>query len=137
MREKGQVTEITGSLAMVCLEPSDACKKCPSSDFCRPQGNVRIIEVKNTVDAKIGDCVYIETPPRAGLLAIFLLFCLPVVLGLIGILLGVKYGEIFSVIFGVAGFTIGLIFAKLINNILGHKHKLLPHIIEITERERA
>jgi positive regulator of sigma E activity len=132
VRERGKVIEVSGSRARISLVPSEACKDCPSCGFCRPVGNTRIIETGNSVGAQIGDEVYIEISPRESLIAVFLFFGLPVLLGLIGLLIGIKYGEIHSVVLGIGAFAIGLILAKVINDILSHKQTFLPHIVEVT-----
>ncbi len=132
MRETGQVVEVSGLLARISLEPSDACKDCPSCGFCRPVGNTRIIETENRVGAQVGDEVLVEISAQGTLIAVFLFFGLPVLLGLIGLLIGIRYGEGHSVVLGIGAFAVGLILAKVANNILGHKHKFLPHIVEVT-----
>ena len=137
MKEKGKVVEITDFIAKVSLEPGEACKTCPYGNFCRPAGTIRIIKVKNGIGAKVGDEVYIGIPVKSEFIAIFLLFGLPVMLGLIGLLIGTLYTEIHSVILGLVGFALGLIIAKIVNNILGRKKKLLPCIIEIINPKRA
>ncbi len=131
MRERGKVVEVSGSRARISLVPSEACKDCPSCGFCRPAGSTRIIETENSVGAQVGDEVYIEISPRESLIAVFLFFGLPVLLGLIGLLIGIGYGEIYSVVLGIGAFAVGLILAKLINDILSRKQTFLPHIVEV------
>ncbi len=137
MKEKGKVIAISASLAKISLEPSEACKNCPACNVCRPAGSVRIVEAENEIGAKIGDEVYIETSSKIGLIAIFLLFGMPVILGLIGLLIGMRYGEIYSIFCGIAGFALGLLCAKIINNILGGRRKFLPHIVETTSPHKS
>lgn len=137
MREKGKVVELAGFVAKVSLEPSEACKDCPSCNLCRPAGDVRIVEVENKIGANVGDEVYIEISPKVGLIAVFLLFGLPVILGLVGLLVGNHYSEIHSVIFAIAGFALGLIFVKIINDILGTRRELLPYIVKILSPKSA
>ena len=137
MKEKGKVIEITGFVARISLEPSEACKNSPSGYVCRPEGSVRIVEAENRIGANVGDEVYIETSPKVGLIAIFLLFGVPVILGLIGLLIGMRIGEIYSILCGIVGFAVGLLFAKIINNILGGRGKFLPHIVKATRQHRS
>ena len=133
MKEKGCVIEITSFGANISLSPSAACQGCTASDFCRPKGDDRITEAENRIGAKIGDEVYVEISSKTGLLAFFLLFGLPVILGLVGLLIypHAQNPNIHGIIYGLAGFALGLIIAKVINNILGRKHKFLPRIVEI------
>jgi positive regulator of sigma E activity len=136
MRETGSVIKIEGAIAKVSLVPSEVCKRCPACNFCRPAGGVRIIEVENRYDAHVGDEVYVEISPKIGLMAMFLLFGIPVILGLIGLVIGNLYSEIYSVVFGVVGFAGGLAFAKIINDFVS-KHKFVPYIVEIITPEKT
>ena len=137
MKEKGTVIEATNRVAKVSLEPSASCGSCPAGHFCRPSGGIRIIEAENGVDAHVDDVVCVEIPAKSGLIAIFLLFGLPVLLALIGLLIGTSYSETFSIIFGIIGFVAGLVFAKILNNMLGAKQRLLPRIVEIISQKSS
>lgn len=137
MIEKGKVIESRGFEAKVSIEPSEACKHCAASHFCRPAGESRVIEVENKVGAHVGDEVCIEISAKIGFFAFFLLFGLPVILGLVGIVLGTRYGDTYAIFLGVAGLALGLIIAKTINNIVSKKHTFLPHIVEIVKSNRA
>ena len=137
MKEKGRVTEVYGLRAKINLEPSEACKHCHASAFCQPAGNARVIEAENSIGANIGDEVYIEILARTGFIAIFFVFCLPVMLGLIGLLLGAQYSNTHSIFYGLVGFALGLLIAKIVNDILRKKHKFLPKIIEIVRPKDA
>lgn len=137
MRERGKVVEVSGARARIRLEPSEACKDCPSCNFCRPVGSVRIVEAENRIGAHAGDEVYIEISPRESLTAIFLFFGLPVLLGLIGLLIGIQYSEVYSIFLGIGAFAVGLIVAKLINNIVSRRHQLLPHIVKVYEPDNS
>ncbi len=136
MREKGKVVEMADFIAKISLEPSEACKDCPSCNFCRPSGSTRIIEVENRIGAQVGDEVFIEISHKKSLIAILLLFGVPVLLGLIGLVVGAHYSEGYSVFLGISGFVLGLILAKVINNIFRRTHKLSPHIVEVTRSKK-
>jgi len=137
VKEKGEIIESRGFDAKVCIEPSEACKHCAASHLCRQDGESRVIEVENKVGAHVGDEVYIEISATIGFVAFFLLFGLPVILGLIGVVFGSRYNDTYAIFLGVAGFALGLIIAKVINNIVSKKHTFLPHIIEIVKSNRT
>lgn len=130
MREQGRIIDTDGTRAHVQIEPSEACKTCPACSFCRPRGGVQILEVENQIDAHIGDEVRIETSAQKSLVALFLVFGAPVLLGLAGLLLGASRGDVLSVIFGVIGFVLGLVCAKIFNNYYARRH-FLPSITEV------
>ncbi len=137
MREIGKVVEVSGARARIRLEPSEACKNCPSCNFCRPVGSTRIVEAENRIGAHVGDEVNIEISPQESLTAIFLFFGLPVLLGLIGLVIGMHYSEGHSIFLGIGAFVLGLIVAKLMNNILGRRHHFLPHVVSVTEPKNS
>lgn len=137
MRERGKVIETTGLSAKVSLQSSEACKTCSASYLCHPSGKDRIIEAENSIAANIGDEVFIEISARSGFIALFLLFGLPIILGLTGLLIGAQHSDTHSIFYGVAGLALGLIIAKIINNILSKKHKFLPRVVEIVRLKGA
>ncbi len=137
MREKGRVIEVSNHIAKVSLEPNESCRNCPAGHFCRPSGGVRVIEVENRIEAHPEDVVHIEIPTKSGFMAMFLLFGVPVLLALVGLLIGARYSETFSIILGFGGFILGLVFAKILNNSLAARHKLLPRIVEIINQKSS
>jgi positive regulator of sigma E activity len=137
MQEIGKVIETTHYSARVLLQSCETCKTCSASYLCRPSGNDRIIEAENSIDAHIGDEVCIEISTKMGFLALFLLFGLPVILGVTGLFIGSQYSDTHSLMYGIVGLACGLIIAKIANNILSKNQKLLPRIIKIVHPKGA
>jgi hypothetical protein len=96
-----------------------------------------MVLVENNVGAQINDEVYVEQSPGIGLVSAFLLFGLPVVLALVGLIIGARWGQTGSLLIGVSGFATGLIIAKLVDNKLIRKSLFLPRIAEIVEKEEG
>jgi sigma-E factor negative regulatory protein RseC len=136
MKEKGSVVEIVNSTAKVSLNANEACKTCSASHFCRPSGNARVIEAENIIGARIGDQVYIKISAHAGFIASFVLFGIPIILGLIGLVFGSQFSDTHSILYGTVGLCLGLLIAKIANNILRKKQSFLPKIIEIIESKK-
>jgi positive regulator of sigma E activity len=137
MREKGTVVGYTPRGASVRIEPSDVCKNCPACHFCRPAGGSRIVETENNIGAHIDDEVYIDIASKTSLLAFFLLFGLPVLLGLSGVVFGSPYGDTYALLCGATGIGLGLVIAKIINNKANKRNKFLPRIVEIIHPHKA
>jgi len=135
MRKKGRVIATELAQAKVCIDPQKACKDCAAGQFCQAAHGQHIIVVQNRMKAQVGDDVYIEQSPGIGFLSAFILFGLPVILSIIGLVAGGRWGETWALICGIIGFAAGLIFAKFINNLLARKSLFLPMIIEIIDRE--
>jgi positive regulator of sigma E activity len=137
MQEIGKVIETAHHSARVLLQSCETCKTCSASYLCRPSGSDRILEAENSIDAHIDDEVCVEIPTRIGFLALFLLFGLPIILGLIGLFIGAQQSDTHSLVYGIVGLACGLIIAKIVNNILSKNQKLLPRIIKIVHPKDA
>jgi len=137
MRKKGRVIAAELAQAKVCIEPQDVCKDCAAGQFCHAAHDQQIIVVQNSMNAQVGDDVYIEQNPGIGLVSAFVLFGLPVILSIIGLIAGGRWGETWALICGIVGFAAGLVFAKLFNNLLARKSLFLPIITEIIGRKGA
>lgn len=137
MIEKGKVIELQGVNARVSVEPSEACKHCSACHICYPSGKTRVIEVENSIGAHVGAVVNIEISDKAGFFALFLVFVLPVLLGLIGVLIGAGYSETYAILFGVLGLATGLGIAKIINDRISKKRDFLPRIVDIIKTNGA
>jgi positive regulator of sigma E activity len=135
MRRIGRVVALDGSRATVCFDPGEACKKCEAGPVCHAASAKRTVIVENTVNAWIGDDVSVKQSPGKALLSAFILFGLPVILAVLGLIIGTRWGETWSVICGVAGFVLGLIIAKFINNRLARNSLFLPRITEVLKKE--
>ncbi len=137
MQERGRVVEIEDTVAQIAIEETGACNKCPAGGMCRPAGGKRYLKASNTIGAQVGDAVLFELSTGHSLLAIMLFFGLPVFLGLIGLIVTAGRGEIVTVIVGTAGFGLGLLIAKIVNDVLAARRTLLPRIIEVLHRDRT
>jgi positive regulator of sigma E activity len=135
MRRKGKVITVDGSSATVCFESGEACAKCEAKEYCQTAGSEQSVIVDNSIGASVGDEVYVEQAPGVGLAAASMLFGLPVVLAVIGMILGSRWSEIGSVLVAVVCFGAGLIISKLLNNIIARRSAFLPRITEIAGRE--
>jgi sigma-E factor negative regulatory protein RseC len=137
MQEHAVVIDVEDNVATVRVESSVACKTCPANSFCCPSGKNRIVDADNTLGARVGDTVIIGIASKISIGAVFLIFGLPVILGLVGIIAGSRYGDTFSGICGVGGIIVGLVIAKNINDILTKKKRMLPCIREIVSRQKT
>lgn len=128
---------MTGSIAKISIEPSEACKSCPSCGVCRPSGKIMIMEADNRIGAVVGDEVYVETSAKQSMIAVFFLFVFPILLGLIAMLITTRRAGWYMVISGLVGFALGLVFAKIMDTYFRKRGKLLPNIVEIVKSENA
>ncbi len=87
MIETGKVIELKGAQAEVALPPTEGCAGCGKCALGRGGKSMRM-ELENTVGARVGDEVMVEIPSRDPLAASLLLFGLPLLGMLAGIIAG-------------------------------------------------
>jgi positive regulator of sigma E activity len=135
MTRRGRVIATHHSQATVCFEPREACAKCEASQFCQGKSARHTIIVQNEIGARVDDEVDVEQSPGVGFVSAFILFGLPVMLAVIGLVFGYRWSEAVAVITGISCFVLGLIIAKLINNILARRALFLPKIVNIVGKQ--
>ncbi len=89
--ENGIVTDVNSSLAWVRTIRSGSCESCSSKDSCGTSHHGQkemIVSVKNTLNVKKGDQVVIGLETKPLLVITFLLYVFPVILLIVGALLG-------------------------------------------------
>lgn len=132
MEENGKIIELTASGAKVCVTPSQVCGSCAQAKACATIGSkMKIILVNNPINAQVGDWVKIELKEKARTTSILLVFGLPILLLLIGVITGeVIGGDKLAAFLGGGGLIVAFIIVKIIDNYLTRKVNFLPTIIE-------
>ena len=95
MIERGVIIESDGLRARVSLPRESECSRCGKCGLGL-EGGEMILEAENRLGARPGDRVEVELPERDPLLAALLLFGLP----LLGMLLGVIAGTLLERMWG-------------------------------------
>jgi positive regulator of sigma E activity len=135
MRRKGRVIAAHHSQATVCFEPRETCEKCDASQFCQGRSARQTIVAQNQMGACVDDEVHVEQSPGIGFISAFLLFGVPVLLAVIGLVVGSRWGESIALLIGISSFVLGLVIAKLVNNFLARRALFLPKIVNIVRKE--
>jgi len=135
MNRKGRVIAVENSRATVCFEALGVCKHCEAGPLCYGTVKQQAIVAENNVGAKVGDNVYVEQAPRIALTSAFVLFGVPIMLAIIGLVAGARWGETVTFVTSVSCFVFGLVIAKYVNNILARKSLFLPKITAISKEE--
>lgn len=96
--ENGIVTDVNTSVAWIKTTRSSACEACSSRESCGTTGNQKemIVMVKNILNVKKGDHVVIGLETRPMLFLTFLLYVFPIILLLIGALIGNSLAPFFQ-----------------------------------------
>lgn len=86
LREVGQVTELSGSLAKVTVKRRSSCESCGACGIgSRTEINFML---KNEIGARVGDRVLIEMGSNSLFKAAFLVYTIPLIGLIIGFMLG-------------------------------------------------
>ena len=138
--EKGVVTKVGPATAWVKTTKTSACESCTARDSCHTLGggNEAEIEVINTAGAKEGDNVVIRFETSSLLKATFLLYVFPIILLVIGAVIGQQAAPYlnfnpsgFSAVIGFSFFFAAVLTIKFKANRLARKNEYRPKIIKV------
>ena len=131
MKQKGIVIEINGKNAKVECDRASACDMCGNSASCTEKCKKVYANAENSVSAKIGDYVEIESDTGRVLKNAFLVFILPIFLAVISYFCTYKFaGEVVAVIVTLAVLVFYLcIFSFFLNK--SERKKNVSRIVKI------
>jgi len=120
----GTVVEVEGDRAMVELETNESCGSSAACGCCSAMqsGRRRLQVERNGLQA--GDSVEVTMPAASGYLSALVVFGLPLVLFLVGILVGGQFepaggaNDMATIIGGVAGLALAAVIAMIVNRAL-------------------
>lgn len=127
----GTVVEVEGRRAVVEVETNEQCGQGASCGCCAAlqQGRRRLQVESNGLEA--GDRVEISMPAYSGYLSALVVFGLPLVLFVVGMLIGGRFeptggaNDMATIIGGVIGLAVAVLVAVLVNRAMGKgKHQI-------------
>ncbi len=127
MKRNAVVESVFGEKAKVSFLREEACGSCAGRHFCT-NAKKTSAEVKNSVGARVGDTVEIETKTASVLLYCLILFLAPIILALAMYLIFVNINTVLAYVFTAVGFVLPYPFAALLN-----RNSSLPVITKIIE----
>jgi len=132
VEDNGKIIELTAEGAKVEIVPRPICGACAVANACAAIGlKTKIVLAKNPIAAQVGDLVKLETKEKNRTLSILLVFGLPIVFLLVGIIIGeIIAGDKLAAILGGGGLLLAFLIAKIIDTHLAKKGTFLPMIIE-------
>lgn len=137
--EEGIVVSVEGNIANIAVIRNEGCGECHAKIICKPaSGQENIIKALDNLGVKPGMKVKFEIKGGALLGASFNLYLIPLILLIIGVLLGMSIfsdyagKELYSFLFGIGLIVIYflLLYGKSRNKI---EHNNLPKVISIVE----
>ena len=82
MKQTGTVVGLDGNMAKVECDRQSACSMCDNAEHCVEKCEKVYASALNTVNAKVGDIVEIETDTKKVLFSSFVVFVLPIILSI-------------------------------------------------------
>lgn len=96
LEEYGEVTAVQGSVAHVKFVRTSACGRCQACGMLASQNDITI-QVENELDAEVGDQVGVSIRINKALGASALAYVFPLVMLIIGVIVGWLVSDIFGV----------------------------------------
>ena len=132
MNAVGEIIECRGENALVKFKRSRACKNCTA---CISFSNDELlVELKNTLNADIGDRVRIVLHPRSVVRASLIAYGIPLLAFIAGALAGSFFGDIYtalcSVFCAAAAFVILRILEPRFERMSAFQPKMLSYVEE-------
>ncbi len=138
MKEEGQVKSVKKNFAVVSVSKKDECSKCGMCLFQNGADSVDF-NAENSLGAKVGDKVIIQTAETTKFLGIMLVFLVPLIL--IGISALINYllikNEIWILILSVILIVLWYTILALIDKKLAKTKKFATRIVEIIKEKNA
>ncbi len=133
MSPAGIVVDIDKNIATVKLVEFDECEGCEFSRFCSVGKGEKKIICKNNKGANVGDLVEVDTSRRNLLLAGLINFIFPLLLLVIGVLLGAKIwkSELLGFLLAISFIILYFLLFRFIDRAIIKSGKIIPEIINI------
>lgn len=141
--EEGIIIKVMDTTAMVKTLQMTACESCSERDHCHTSSGQKSMEVEavNTAGAQLGDRVAVSFETSQLFKLSFLLYVFPVILMIIGALLGERVAANFqgnpsaySALFGFSFFFAAMAVVKLMDKKARKTGKYRPEIIKIKRK---
>ncbi len=138
--EEGIIITCNKTTAMVKTIQSSVCESCSEKDICETTGGGKIMEVEalNIVNGQVGDMVVVSFGTGQLFMLSFLLYVFPIIIMIIGALLGEHIAKNFngnpstySAILGFAFFFVAMGIVKLKDKKARKTGKYRPEIVKI------
>ncbi len=140
--ECGTVIDVQNNYAILEIMQQDACASCAAHEACAVLGGgKKQISVINSLNAKRGDGVEICISDRGSLISALIVYALPILLLLAGMVCGSVFFQngVFSsdgamAVGGISGILIAFGFIKLINPIIKKMNIFRPKMLRIIHK---
>ncbi|NLD38002.1 MAG: SoxR reducing system RseC family protein [Desulfatiglans sp.] len=136
--EQGLVERIKRGSALIKVVKSSACNHCTSKDSCSVPEKNMVIEVKNSLNAEVGDLVEVSVPEGTFIALSLMIYIFPVASLMAGAFMGNYLSTLLhtdpsltAIITGAIFLFISFIILKLIDRRKDTRDKYIPHMTRI------
>jgi len=148
IEEKATVVAVEGEHVLLQTQRRSACQSCSVKQGCGTSVLAKVVGrrssqilVKNSLNASIGDEVVIGINDQALVKGSLLIYALPLVLLLVGALMGELWArvvgfniELMSIVSGTAGFVLAMILIRFSLSKTKFKNEIQPQLLRISHR---
>ncbi|MBN1903928.1 MAG: SoxR reducing system RseC family protein [Deltaproteobacteria bacterium] len=136
--EQGIVERIKRNSALIKVAKSSACNHCTSKDSCSVPDKNMVIEVKNSLNAKVGDLVEVSVPEGTFIVLSLMIYIFPVAALMAGAFLGNYLSTLLdtdpsltAIITGALFLFASFVILKLIDRKKDTRDKYIPNMTRI------
>jgi sigma-E factor negative regulatory protein RseC len=135
--ETGRVTKVADGKALVEVERCSACAKCHAGCVCDVGKSTMLVEANDPIGVHIDQCVQMSIQSASVLRAAFVVYVVPLLALVGGVLFGQYLGRTFGIrnvleiLIGFGCLGLSLIFVKIYNDIFEQNIKNQPVITKV------
>ena len=135
--ETGRVTKVADGKAIVEIERSSACAKCHAGCVCDVGTSTMLVEANDPIGVHIDQCVQMSIQNASVLRASFVVYVIPLLALIGGVLLGgyldktFGFQNVLGILIGFGCLGLSLIFVRFYNNIFKQNIKNQPVITRV------
>ncbi|UCH97536.1 MAG: SoxR reducing system RseC family protein [Candidatus Aminicenantes bacterium] len=138
--EEGTITKVSDNKAWVKVRRSAMCDACSCKSACSILGSGETMEAEalNTANGQIGDRVLLKIPTSALWKISFILYMVPVIFLISGVIIGMKLArnyavepELGALLLGVTGCILSFFPIKLFSHHVRKNKEYTPEIVKV------
>ena len=133
MDDIGTVVSLSGNSAVVKINKSKKCNACKACTFLPGEDAVNVL-AENTKGAAVGDTVRVTAQKPLALKASLLCYLMPLAFALVGMGIGVFFGELATICAFFGGLFLGYGVLRLFERAIAKKREYRPAVTEILNK---
>ena len=138
MKETALVLKAAGRIAVVQIEKRPECSACKVCAFSGGKSRVKV-KALNTAGAKAGDRVIVEAEKDNRALASFLVYVVPVLLAVVGVVVGAQCfeQELYAALLCLAGLAVGFMAVWIADKLLSKRRGFGIEVVEVLDIQKT